>query len=271
MQMGKGNKRILALMAFFAVTSWPAHAATELNTRWTTVKTQASAASRDEDEYYDSAEASDPLEPVNRGIYHFNYVFDGLILKPLTLIYQGVVPAKGQDMVTHFLQNLYAPVTLANSILQGDPKNTLDTLGRFVINTTAGIGGLFDAATDMGVTNRPADFGETLAFWGAGHGPFIELPIIGPSDLRDAVGRLGDAFMTPTNYAKPAVWGSIWVATAIDARSRNSGLLDSVYSSSLDPYATFRSAYMQKRASDIRRAKRSWREEWGLCTENHPQ
>ena len=275
MQVGKWSKRIAALVMPVALAFIPAaHAATPLNTQWSdapkTPQKHSAKISADAEDA-DASDVYDPLEPVNRGIYEFNYVFDGVLLKPLTLVYQGVVPDKGQEMVTHFLQNIYAPVVFANSVLQADPKNSFDTLCRFVINTTLGIGGLFDVATDFGVTNRPADLGETLSFWGATPGPYIELPVIGPSNLRDAFGRLGDSFMTPTNYAKPAVWVSVWAATAIDARSRNMSLIDGIYSSSLDPYATFRSAYTQKRASDIKRAKHSWRKEWGICTESHPQ
>ncbi|MDE3016116.1 MAG: VacJ family lipoprotein [Pseudomonadota bacterium] len=260
-----------ALLAGGAAACPAAQAATQLNTAPAGNSGSVNAPRIPRTPDADSASEADPLEPLNRGIYQFNYVFDGVLLKPMTLIYQGVVPEQGQVMVSHFLENIYTPVVFVNSVLQGDPKNTFRTLCRFVINTTLGIGGLFDVASDMGIRNRPADFGETLAFWGAGPGPYIELPIAGPSDLRDAFGRLGDAFMTPTNYAKNAVWISVWAATAIDERSKNMELLDGIYSSSLDPYATLRSAYIQKRASDIRRGKIARDKAWTFCTERHPQ
>lgn len=197
----------------------------------------------------------DPLEPLNRGVYRFNTTVDGVVLKPATMIYRGVVPEEGRTMVTHFLENLYSPVVFANSVLQADPQNSFTTLWRFLINTSFGIGGLFDVASEAGLKNRPADLGETFAFYGADTGPYIVLPIIGPSNTRDAFGRLGDAFMNPFNYVDTGTSIALWTATAIDARSNNTKLIDSVYETSLDPYATFRSGYMQKRASEIKRGK----------------
>lgn len=198
---------------------------------------------------------ADPFEPVNRDIYKFNYVVDGYVLKPVAQGYQWAVPEKGRQMVSNFLENLYTPVVFTNSVLQGDPQNSFATLWRFLLNTTFGVGGLFDFASAAGLKNRPADLGETMAFYGVEPGPFIELPIIGPSNVRDAFGRLGDAFISPANYISTDTSIAIWAATAIDARSRNMKLIDGVYDSSLDPYSTFRSGYTQKRASDIKRAR----------------
>lgn len=199
----------------------------------------------------------DPLEGMNRGVYRFNYAVDKGILKPAAQIYRGVVPEPGREMVTNFLGNWYSPVVFTNSVLQGDPQNSFATLWRFLLNTTFGVGGLFDFASAAGLKNRPADFGETLAMYGVCSGPYIVLPILGPSNARDALGRLTDAFINPFNYIDSGLSMSIAGATAIDARSNNMKLLDDIYSSSLDPYSTFRSGYIQKRASDIRRAETS--------------
>ncbi|MDE3060010.1 MAG: VacJ family lipoprotein [Pseudomonadota bacterium] len=228
----------------------------------------AAAAPASADDQADNAPAADdPLESVNRGIYQFNYAFDTYALRPVTVGYRFVVPEKGREMVSNFLENLYTPVVFINSVLQGDPQNSFSTLWRFLINSTMGIGGVFDVASEAGLKNRQADFGETMAFYGVGSGPFIELPVLGPSNVRDAFGRLGDAFMLPTNYAtsnnvfsgNTGDWieYGTWVATAIDQRSRNMKLIDDIYSTSLDPYTTFKSAYTQHRVSKIRRDKAS--------------
>lgn len=204
-------------------------------------------------EQNDTHEA-DPLEPYNRAMYQFNYTVDGLILKPVTIGYRAIVPEAGREMVSNFLENLYTPVVFANSVLQGDPQNSFSSFWRFVINTTVGIGGLFDVASEAGLKNRQTDFGQTLALMGARPGPYIVLPIIGPSNIRDAFGRVADACMNPFNYVNTATSLAMWSATAIDQRSKNMKLFDDIYTTSLDPYSTFRSAYTQKRASDIRRA-----------------
>jgi phospholipid-binding lipoprotein MlaA len=199
---------------------------------------------------------ADPLYGFNHAMYEFNYGFDIAILKPITTGYRAIVPESGREMVSNFVENLYTPVVFANSVFQADPENSFATLWRFLLNTTFGGGGIYDFATNQaGLHNRPADFGQTLAIYGVAPGPFLELPVIGPSDIRDGFGRLADAFLTPTNYGTIWLSGSVWAGTAIDARSRNMKLIDGVYDSSIDPYATFKSLYTQKRASDITRAK----------------
>ena len=215
----------------------------------------------------------DPFEPVNRGIYKFNYVVDKAVLKPVTWVYRGVVPQPGQNMVSHFLENLFTPVVFVNSVLQADPQNSFATMWRFILNSTFGVAGLFDFASEAGLKNRSTDLGQTFALWGMKPGPFVELPIMGPSNVRDAFGRLGDAFMLPTNYMGATVEYSVWGATVIDQRSQNTKLLDHVYETSLDPYATFRSGYAQKRVSDIKRARAARAKAWqqAVCTENRPQ
>jgi phospholipid-binding lipoprotein MlaA len=244
-------------------------AATELNTKYT----NKTSGKHDEAQ---SPEENDPLESVNRGIFWFNRMFDQVLLKPITQGYRFVVPEKGREMVDNFVSNLYTPVVLVNSVMQRDPQNSFATGWRFILNTTFGVGGLFDFASAVGLHNRPADLGETMAFYGVGPGPYVYLPFIGPSDLRDSFGRLGDAFMMPTNYAPSWFKGGdgywieygTWGLTAIDERSKNWSLINDLYSNSLDPYTTFRSAYTQKRASDIRRAKteRDKALEHGSCT-----
>ncbi len=197
----------------------------------------------------------DPLEPFNRAVHQFNYTVDGAILRPAAMIYRGIVPEKGRELVTNFLDNLYTPVIFANSVLQLDAENSFSSFFKFMLNSTVGIGGIFNVAAETDLKVRHADFGQTLAIYGMDSGPYVVLPIIGPCNARDTVGRIGDAFMNPFNYVDTGVSIAMWTATAIDKRSTNMKLLDDIYGSSLDPYATFRSGYTQKRTEDIRRAK----------------
>lgn len=202
-----------------------------------------------------AAPDEDPLGPINRVIYGFNSVVDGLILRPIASIYRGIVPEKGREMISNALENLYTPVTVANSVLQADPNNAFAGFWRFTLNSTVGMGGLFDVASEAGLKMRTTDFGQTLAIYGMDSGPYVVLPIIGPSTARDSVGRLADALMNPFNYIDEGFSYSVWAGKAVDYRANNMKLLDDIYASSVDPYATFRSGYTQKRASDIRRAK----------------
>lgn len=197
---------------------------------------------------------SDPIEPLNRAIFQFNHTVDGVILKPIAQGYSEVVPERGRVMVSNLVSNVKEPVTFANSVLQLDAKNSFSTLWRFMINSSVGVGGLFDAASEVGLKNRDTGLGDTFAMYGADAGPYIIIPILGPSTVRDGLGRLGDTLMDPVSYTKNSVFYSVVAVKTIDARYHNLKLLDDVYKSSLDPYATIRSGYMQHRASEIKKA-----------------
>lgn len=200
-------------------------------------------------------EANDPLEPLNRGIFEFNRGVDFWIIRPASVAYKSWIPDPIRDMVRNFLDNLRAPVNLANELLQGDIQGASDTFGRFAINSVAGVGGLFDVATH--IPARSEDFGQTLAVWGAPEGPYLILPVLGPSPPRDTVGLVADYFMDPINwwarntdrewisYLRTAVRG-------IDTRSRNLETLDEIERTAIDFYATIRSLYRQRRADEIR-------------------
>jgi phospholipid-binding lipoprotein MlaA len=203
-----------------------------------------------------AAQDDDPLRALNRSIHQLNYVFDGLVLRPVTSVYRGVMPEPGQEIVSNAVRNLYIPVTFANSVLQADPRNSFASFWAFFLNSTVGIAGVFDIASEAGLSYRTTDFGQTLAIYGAGTGPYIVLPVIGPSNARDAVGRLADAFMNPFNYIDQGASYVIWGVTAVDKRSQNMQLIDDIYATSLDPYSTFKSGYTQHRVAEINRAKR---------------
>ena len=205
----------------------------------------------------------DPWEPMNRGLYRASYVIDGVLLKPITEVYRGVVPEQGRVMVHNAVENIASPITFGNSVLQGDPYNSFATLWRFLINSTFGIAGLFDVATEIGLTNRKTDFGQTLALYGVESGPYLFLPVLGPPGARDGLGRVFDAFMHPAMYVDDT--GSsvaLWATAAVDARSENYNLINDVYKSSLDPYVTFRSGYVQRRANEIKKARADRKASW---------
>lgn len=196
---------------------------------------------------------SDPIEPINRAIFKFNQVVDGVALKPISKIYRGVVPEWGRDRVSNFLYNVSEPVTVVNSVFQGDAENAFTSVWRLIINTTFGLLGTFDAASEVGLKPRKEDFGQTLAVWGVGEGPYIVLPILGPSDLRDTVGLGVDYASNPINwgrYTSSDERTGLMVAKALDARTSLLDITDEIDRTSLDPYSSYRSFYLQKRRSD---------------------
>jgi phospholipid-binding lipoprotein MlaA len=204
---------------------------------------------------------SDPYEGYNRTIYKFNYTLDGLIIRPVTQIYRGVIPQQGRNGVSNFLHNLSSPVMMVDSAVQGDPKNTFTHMWRFILNSTLGVAGVFDFASAVGLEGRDTDFGQTLAVYDIDSGHFLMLPLIGPSTTRDMSGRVVDAFADPFNYVGSWGWSlARGGATVIDKRSENMKVLDDTYQNSLDPYATLRSLYLQKRSSDIRKTVRAVKE-----------
>ncbi|MGH6718318.1 MAG: MlaA family lipoprotein [Alphaproteobacteria bacterium] len=198
---------------------------------------------------------NDPLEPINRGVFAFNRTVDGLLLKPAAQIYRGVVPEEGRTVVHNALVNWTSPVVFLNDLLQGDMDRATVTFGRFFLNTGFGFLGLLDVATAWGAEpGHDEDFGQTLAVWGFGEGPYLMLPIFGPSNPRDAVGLVVDHFTDPLNYVilhdtERLVRSGM---TAVDMRSRYLDQIDELERTSLDYYAATRSLYRQRRDSDIR-------------------
>jgi len=196
---------------------------------------------------------NDPLEPMNRTIFEFNRGFDTVLLRPLAEIYLAVMPPRGQDMVKDFLDNLKAPVVLANDLMQGEPERAGQTLARFTANSTFGILGLIDIT---GIERHNEDFGQTLATWGVNDGPYLVLPFLGPSSVRDGAGLVTDHYLDPFNYYTRNTRNEYlqWVrlgARAIDIRARNIETLDEIERSAIDIYATYRSFYRQYRKKEI--------------------
>ncbi len=208
----------------------------------------------------DFNETNDPLEPTNRVFYSINNGLDTFVLRPIALGYRYVFPQAVRNGVHNVLVNLATPVTLTDDILQAKPRRAGDTTMRFLINTTAGVGGIFDVATDLGYPNHDTDFGLTLAVWGIPDGPFLFLPFLGPSNPRDLAGFAGDIIFDPFTWVGKGTivtvldWSRFGIS-AIDARERVLDATDQIKKTALDPYATFRSLYRQHRESQIEQLK----------------
>ena len=199
---------------------------------------------------------NDPLEPTNRVFYAVNNGVDTVILRPAAQAYRFVVPGKVREGIHNVLSNLGTPVQLSNDMLEGKPRRAGDTTMRFLINSTVGVLGIFDVAKEWGYPNHDSDFGMTLASWGVPEGPFLFLPVLGPSDPRDAVGFGVDIVQDPFTWvgqgaAVTALGWSKFALSAVDARERVLDSLDQIKKTALDPYATFRSLYRQHRHAQI--------------------
>jgi phospholipid-binding lipoprotein MlaA len=202
-----------------------------------------------------SEEQEDPFESLNRLFFGFNEVLDHLVLEPTARIYHGVVPPPIRQGISNAVRNLGSPVILANDILQGNRQRASDTIVRFMVNSTIGIGGLVDAAGYMGVQYHQEDFGQTLAVWGAAPGPYMVVPVLGPSNPRDVTGKIVDTAFNPLTW--------ILLDAPIEERLAPSGvelvvgreaILDdyaSLRKTSPDLYASVRDIYGQIRQTEI--------------------
>jgi phospholipid-binding lipoprotein MlaA len=204
----------------------------------------------------EGAEIHDPWEKMNRGTFWFNLQVDKYFLRPVAVGYKFVLPGQVQNSVGNMLDNASSPVTFANDLLQGEFKRSGVTLGRLFANSTAGIGGLFDVAGRIGLPKHTSDFGQTLAVWGAGEGPYLMLPLLGPSNLRDSIGGTVDVFFDPLTYVyffNDIEYGSAAQRTlsATNFRAVNMEQIDELQATSIDFYATVRSAYQQARQKHI--------------------
>ena len=217
----------------------------------------ASAPKSDPESLAEFQKLNDPIEPANRAIFSFNQGLDQVIIKPVTGFYRAVAPEPAREAVSSFLGNLRTPTILANDILQGEIGRAGNTVMRFVINSTWGILGLRDAASNLGFERHEEDFGQTLAVWGIGEGPFLMLPVFGPSNPRDALGKVVDYFTDPlnlwaSNTDNNIVSTSRAIITGIAARDQLWDVLEDIDKNSIDPYASIRSLYRQRRMDDIR-------------------
>jgi phospholipid-binding lipoprotein MlaA len=191
----------------------------------------------------------DPWEGLNRGVYKFNDAVDRAAIKPVAKGYRKITPHWMRVGIGNFLGNLEYPATAANQFLQGKPKMGLRDTARFLLNTTIGIGGLFDVATSVGLEANDEDLGQTLAVWGVGSGPYLNLPLFGPSTVRDAPTRIVDFFLDPLTYVNDVPWEAIWGERVLDVVHSRSELLplDQTLQRTYDPYAFIRDSWLQHR------------------------
>ena len=197
---------------------------------------------------------NDPLEPVNRVVFSFNNIFDRLILRPIAVVYKGLMPEFIRNRVTYSLNNLSMPITAVNNILQGELRKAGVSTSRFLINSTVGVLGIFDPASSMGLESKNEDFGQTLTVWGVPSGPYLVLPFIGPSNPRDFTGLLSTSLLDPMYQvgggSTSSSLRSYRMATgAVDFRSQNIEVFDDLLNNSIDHYAAVRSFYSQSRES----------------------
>ena len=213
-------------------------------------------------------ETNDPFEPTNRYFFELNRFMDEFMLKPISAWYQAALPQPAQDGVQKFLSNLRLPWTAVNDFFQGNMPRAYSALARFTINTTVGVVGIFDVATGWGYPQHDEDLGQTLAVMGAPEGPYLMLPLFGPSNPRDAIGLAGDFYLDPVNVLVTNKSRSIrfppqnrdrytWFPTTrsfvegVDTRARNGQVLSDLEKQSIDFYATIRSVYRQHRDAQI--------------------
>lgn len=194
-----------------------------------------------------ASSSNDPWEPANRGAYAVNRGLDRVSLKPAARAYRKVLPVFMRRGVGNFFANLRTPLTIVNQVLQGKGRLALSDTGRFLLNSTAGVGGLFDPAAGLGLDAHKEDFGQTLAVWGVPDGPFVMVPLFGPKNLRDAITTPLDVFAHPLiHYDNTSARDKLLGLEAVNVRAR---LLagEALIEDSTDPYISIRDAYRQNR------------------------
>jgi len=239
-RISEATKQLLALIFLLGIWSTPL------------------LAQEDDDDFFifdeeedDSLTISDPLEDMNRVIFNFNDAIYRGIMKPVAKGLR-VLPVPVRTSGANFFDNLGTPVSAMNALLQGDMPNTGTELSRFVINTTVGILGLFDPATNMGIDRDQEDLGQTFGRWGIDHGFYIVFPFIGSRSLRDGIGSMGNTAMNPVYWELHP--DAVLPITLVDAEislSLDQDTYEAFYDSALDPYIFFRSAYVQNRAGRV--------------------
>lgn len=195
------------------------------------------------------AENPDPWEPMNRKFHNLNLTLDRTIMRPVAETYVKILPRRMRTAISNFYNNLRMPKVIINSFLQGKPVETLDAIGRFVMNSSLGIGGLFDLASDVNLPQRDEDFGQTFAVWGIPQGPYLELPFLGPSTVRDVSDVPLSIYTNPLNplfNIGPATI-PVTVIGVVDARSRVLAATRFRDESALDTYVFQREAFLQRR------------------------
>ena len=223
--------------------------------------TGCAASSSDPASADDADSDNDPAEGVNRAIFKANLAADHAVMRPVAQAYTDHVPEAVQTGVHNVVQNLKEPAVALNDLLQGNVKHAWQSVQRLAVNTTVGAVGVVDVAAKWGLPPHKADFGQTLGVWGVGEGPFVELPLLGPSNPRDALGTAVDMALNPLTFVggAPATYAGVATGGAnfVDVRAQHLHDLDELERNSLDYYATLRSVYRQHREAEITAAKQT--------------
>ena len=203
---------------------------------------------------------NDPLEPLNRKTFALNQFIDHLLFKPAAQTYVAVFPSDVRTAVHHMLDNMKEPTLAFNNLLQGEFKRAGISIGRLLVNSTVGFGGIVDVMTLSGVPRQPADFGQTMYVWGISPGPYLILPILGPTDARDAVGSAVDSYDDPftilaNEYGFTELTTSRFIVGGVEERANVLDELDDLEKNSVDFYAQMRSLWQQHRDAELRRGK----------------
>lgn len=193
------------------------------------------------------ANKDDPLEPMNRVVFKVNDTVDQYVAIPIAKGYQKVTPEPARTAVSNFFSNLADVGNFANNVLQGKGVDAAETLMRVAINSVLGIGGLIDIATPAGLGKHSQDFGLTLGVWGVPAGPYLVLPVFGPSSFRDGVGVGASIYLDPAHYFDPAWRNTMFGINVVSTRANLLGATDLLSQAALDKYAFVRDAYMQRR------------------------
>ncbi|MDB5700877.1 MAG: VacJ family lipoprotein [Sphingomonadales bacterium] len=201
------------------------------------------------------AAAGDPAEGVNRGLFSVHQFLDRLLFRPVAMVYKTIVPKFVRTGVRHVISNMSEPVVFLNDVLQLKPKRAVRTFGRFAINTTLGVGGIIDVAKGEKLPHRNNGFGNTLGRYGVGPGPYLFIPLVGPTDLRDLIGGQADGAVLPLAVGDPFNRTAYIIPTlalgGLDQRMELDADLNALLSGAADPYATLRSVYLQSRAAEV--------------------
>jgi len=208
----------------------------------------------------ESLAANDPYEQFNRDALRRNAKIDKYIVIPTVEAYFSLVPEEGRRGVHNFLGNLALPTIFLNDMMQGEVSRAGKSMWRLTVNSTVGLGGFLDPASKMGIPGHGEDFGQTLAVWGVGEGPYLILPLLGPSNPRDATGLVVDAVIDPTNQIrfKQHIWwsGTRQFFTLLDLKGQTYQTIQGIQRSSVDYYSSLRSLYRQIRNEQIRNGRK---------------
>ncbi|HEV7476700.1 MAG TPA: VacJ family lipoprotein [Burkholderiales bacterium] len=198
------------------------------------------------------ADPRDPLEPMNRAVYKFNDTFDEAIAKPVATVYRDLLHVEIRSRVSNFFSNIQDIFIGVNNLLQGKLQDGVEDWARFAFNSTIGLAGIHDVASDMGIEKHNEDFGQTFGRWGAGPGPYLILPFLGSSTLRDATGTAVDYYFAPLAEARPiALRNSLYAVYFVNTRAELLEASDILAQAALDRYVFQRDAYLQRRRSLI--------------------